>query len=264
MDQPRNADMKHINWIGLYTFIRRELSRIFRVKVQTFAAPLISAFLFIFIFGFVLGQRIELIAGVSYMSFVFPGILAMNILASSFEHTASSVYFGRWVKSIHEMLVAPFSYIEMLVGLVASAMIRASIIACGILIIGFLFGALTITHPLIFILVVASISVIFSLVGILVGMWANGFEQLGVLNVFVITPLSFLGGMFYSIEYLPTVVKNITLFNPFFYFIDMMRFATIGIHESHLLVGAIVFGVLIVGLSSLVLYLFHIGWRIRE
>lgn len=256
--------MKFINWIGLYTFIRREMERILRVKVQTFAAPLISAFLFIFIFGFVLGQKIDLISGVSYMAFVFPGILAMNVLTSAFEHTASAVYFGRWVKSIHEMLVAPFSYFEMLLGLVLSATLRALTIGVGVLIIGLLFGAVTITHPFLFIGVVVAIAIIFSLVGILVGLWANGFEQLGVLNVFVITPLSFLGGMFYSISLLPDAARLITLFNPFFYFIDMMRFATVGIHESNLLIGGGVMIGLIVGLSLLVLHLFRIGWRIRE
>lgn len=253
-----------INWVSLYTFVRREMERILRVKVQTFAAPLISATLFIFIFGFVLGQRIDLIAGVSYMSFVFPGILAMNILASSFEHTASSMYFGRWVRSIHEILVAPFSYIEMLFGFVLSAIIRSLFVGFGILIIGILFGAVTITHPLIFVLVVAAISTIFALVGILVGLWADGFEQLGILNVFIITPLSFLGGMFYSLEFLPETLKTITLANPFFYFIDMMRYATIGIHESNLAVGATIFVGLIILLSLLVLHLFRIGWRIRD
>lgn len=256
--------MKDINWIGLYTFVRREMQRILRVKVQTFAAPLISAFLFIFIFGFVLGQKIDLIAGVSYMAFVFPGILAMNVLSSAFEHSSSSVYFGRWVRSIHEVLVAPFSYVEMLIGFVFSATLRALIIGAGVLGIGLLFGAVTIVHPFLFLAVTVAIAIIFSLVGILVGLWANGFEQLGVLNVFVITPLSFLGGMFYSITMLPEAARIAVIANPFFYFIDMMRFATVGIHESNLLVGATVIGGLIVGLTALVLHLFKIGWRIRE
>lgn len=253
-----------INWIGLRTLIRKEMNRILRVKVQTFAAPLISATLFIFIFGFVLGKRIDLISGVSYMAFVFPGILTMNILTSSFEHTASSVYFGRWVKSIHEVLVAPFSYIEMLIGFVASAVLRALFVGSGILIIGLFFGAVSIVHPFVFLLTVIAISIIFALLGILVGLWANGFEQLGILNTFIISPLTMLGGMFYSITFLPELVQNITRANPFFYFIDMMRFATIGIHELNLLIGALMILGLIVVLSLLVVHLFRTGWRIRE
>lgn len=256
--------MRGLNTIGLYTFLRRELERIWRIRIQTLAAPLISATLFIFIFGFILGQRIELIAGVSYMAFVFPGILTMNILASAFEHTASSVYFGRWIKSIHEILVAPFSYIEMLIGLVGSAVARALVIGSLILLIGVLFGAVSITHPLYFLLVVVAVATIFALVGILVGLWADSFEQLGLLNTFVITPLSFLGGMFYSIEFLPEHLRAVVVANPFFYFIDMMRFATIGINESNLAVGFAIFAGLIVILSALVLHLFRIGWRIRD
>lgn len=252
------------NWIGLYTFMRRELERIMRIAIQTVAAPLISATLFIFIFGFVLGQRIELIAGVPYMQFVFPGILTMSVLASSFEHTASAVYFGRWVKSIHEILVSPFSYLEMLIGFVGSAVLRALFIGAAILVIGLLFGAVTITQPLLFVLYVVGIAIIFALIGILVGLWANSFEQLGLLNTFIITPLSFLGGMFYSIEFLPDGLKLITILNPFFYLIDSMRYATIGVHEGNLWVGTTLILGLILGLSALVLFLFRSGWRIRE
>lgn len=253
-----------INWIGLYTLIRREIERIMRVKVQTIAAPLISASLFIFIFGYVLGSRIDLIAGVPYMQFVFPGILTMNVLASAFEHTASAVFFGRWIKSIHEVLVAPFSYIEMIAGYVGSAVLRSLIIGTGILVIGLLFGAVTITHPLAFIATVVGVAVIFALAGILVGLWANGFEQLGLLNTFIIMPLSFLGGMFYSIEFLPELVRTVTLANPFFYLIDAMRFATIGVHEGNGWVSLAIIVGLIAILGALVLHLFKIGWRIRE
>lgn len=253
-----------LNWIGLATLIRREIERIMRVKVQTIAAPLISATLFIFIFGFILGARIEEIAGVPYMQFVFPGILTMNVLSSAFEHTASAVYFGRWIKSIHEVLVAPFSYIEMVLGYVGSAVLRSLAIGTGIVIIGLLFGAVTVTNPILFVLTVIGVATIFALVGMLVGLWANGFEQLGLLNTFVIMPLSFLGGMFYSIEFLPTGIKAVTLANPFFYLIDAMRYSTIGITEGNGYVSlAIILG-LIVGLGALVIYLFRAGWRIRE
>lgn len=251
------------NAIGLYSLVRREIERILRVKVQTFGAPLISAFLFIFIFGFVLGRKIDLIAGIPYIEFVFPGILIMNILSSAFEHCASAVFFGTWIRSIEEMLVAPFSYIEMVLGYVLSAIIRSLLIGSGILVIGLLFGAVTIAHPLLFFVYVIGIATIFALLGILVGLWAKSFEQLGMLNTFVIMPLTFLGGMFYSIELLPDVVKTITIYNPFFYFIDAIRYATIDFSESNLLVGGIIIGGLVVVLGGLVLHLFRIGWRIR-
>ena len=256
--------MTNINWIGLYTFMRREFERVMRIAIQTIAAPLISATLFVFIFGFVLGQRIDLIAGVPYMQFVFPGILTMSVLTSAFEHTSSGVYFGRWIKSIHEILVSPFSYLEMVIGFVGSAVLRALFIGAGVLVIGLIFGAVTITQPFLFVLYIAGVAIIFALLGILVGLWANGFEQLGLLNVFLITPLSFLGGMFYSVEFLPESLRLITILNPFFYLIDGMRFATIGIHEGNLFIGTTLIVGLIVVLGALVLHLFRIGWRIRE
>ena len=252
-----------INTIGLKTLIWRELERIWRIKGQTFGAPITSATLFIFIFGFVLGRKIDLIAGVPYMQFVFPGILLMNILSASFEHTASAVYFGRWIKSIEEMLVAPFSYIEMILGFVLSAVARALLIGTLILFIGLLFGAVQITNFPLFLLLGVASATIFALLGILVGLWAKSFEQLGILSAFIITPLTMLGGMFYSIEFLPETIKTITLFNPFFYFIDAMRYATIGFSESNLYIGATLITTLILGLGGLVMHLFKIGWRIR-
>ena len=256
--------MSGINWIGLGTFFRREFERIMRIKVQTFIAPLISAFLFIFVFGFVLGRKIDLIAGVPYMEFVFPGILALNVLTSAFDHTSSTMYFGRWIRTIDELLVSPFSYQEMVVGFVGSAIVRSLLIAVGVLILGLMFGAVQIAYPLLFVLYVVGLASIFALIGILVGIWANSFEQLGILGTFVIQPLTFLGGMFYSITLLPESVQMITLFNPFFYFIDMMRFVTLGIHESNLLIGTALIVGLILILGMIVVTLFRIGYRIRH
>jgi len=257
------TEIKGMNIIGLKTLIRREIERILRISVQTFGAPLISAFLFIFIFGSVLGKKIDLIVGIPYLQFVFPGILIMNMLSSAFEHTASSVYFGTWIRSIEEMLVAPFSYIEMVLGYVIAAVLRSLLIGIGILIIGTLFGAVQITSIPLFILYAVGIATIFALLGILVGLWAKSFEQLGMLNTFIIMPLTFLGGMFYSIELLPETIKTITIYNPFFYFIDGMRYATLGFSESNLMVGALLIIGLIVVLGGLVLHLFKVGWRIR-
>ena len=192
-----------INWIGVYTFIRREIMRMARVLIQTIVSPLISATLYIFIFGYVVGSKISLIAGIKYITFVFPGILMLNIIASSFAHSSSSVYFGRFIKSIEEILIAPFSYFEIVFGYTFSAVSRATIVAVGILCIGLVFGAVQFTHPVLFFFYVISISTIFALLGILVGLWANGFEQLSALNTFIITPFTYLGGIFYSITMLP-------------------------------------------------------------
>lgn len=254
-----------VNWIGLYTLVRREVERtIFRVIGQTILSPLVSAFLFIFIFGSILGQRIDTIGGIPYTQFVFPGILAMNILTAAFLSSSTAVYFQRFIRTIEELLVAPFSYIEMIIGFIVSAILRALIIAAGILIIGLLFGAVTFVQLPLFLFYVLVIATIFALLGIIVGLWAKGFEQLNVLNTFIIMPFTFLGGMFYSVDLLPASVQGLVYLNPFFYFIDGMRYSMTGFHDSNLMLGAVLMLGLIAVLGTLVWYLFKISWRLRE
>ncbi|HEX9608822.1 MAG TPA: ABC transporter permease [Candidatus Paceibacterota bacterium] len=257
--------MVDVNWIGLYTLIRREVERLlFRLPVQVILSPLVSASLFILTFGFILGRKIDLIAGVSYIEFVFPGILTMNIIGVAFEHTSSAVYFARFIKNIEELLVAPFSYMELIAGYVISAILRALIIAFGIVGIGILFGAVAFVHPGLFVLYTIAIATIFALLGIIIGLWAKSFEQFGLLGTFVLTPLSFLGGIFYSISFLPDTLMRITLANPFFYFIDGMRYSMIGITESNLSLGVVIIVGLASSLGGLVWYLFKISWRLRD
>lgn len=252
-----------MNWIGLYTFARREVQRMFRVVIQTIISPLISAALYIFIFGFVIGSKIETIVGVPYITFVFPGILMLNIMTSSFMHTSSSVYFGRFIRSIEEVLVSPFSHFEIVLGYVAGGVARAVIVALGVLGIGIIFGAVTIGNIFIFLFYVVAIALVFALLGMLVGLWAKSFEQLSILNTFVIMPLSYLGGIFYSVTMLPEVAQKITYANPFFYFIDGIRNSMIGVSEANTLIGLMIIAALVFGLGGLVLHLFRIGWRIR-
>lgn len=252
------------NWIGLYTLIRAEVERTFRVVIQTLITPWITALLYIFIFGFVVGRKIELIEGVPYINFVLPGILMMSVLMGSFTASSNALYFKRFIRSIEELLVAPISYLEMVIGLVVSAVLRSFIIALGIFVIALLFGGATVTHFGLFVFYTVSVSVIFALLGMVVGLWSKGFEQLNVLSAFVITPLSFLGGVFYSINMLPEKARIIALYNPIFYFIDGIRYSMIGIQESNQLAGLIIiFGSILI-LGTGVWYLFKIGWRIRE
>ncbi len=255
--------MRTIHWIGVYTMIRREVSRTFRVVVQTLVSPVISAALYIFIFGVVVGGKIETIAGVPYITFVFPGILMLSVINASFGSSSSSLYFARFTKSIEELLVAPLSYLEVIFGYMLGSMMRSIIVASLIVLVGLLFGAVTLTHPLLFFAYVLAVSAIFSLLGMLVGLWAQSFEQLSVLNTFIITPFTYLGGIFYSITMLPQTAQLITTLNPFFYFVDGIRHAMVGINEANTFGGAIVIGGLIIGLGGLVFHLFKIGWRVR-
>lgn len=253
-----------MNWIGLLTMIRRELQRMFRIPGQTILSPLVSATLYIFIFGYVIGQGIQDIGGVPYLTFVFLGILMLNIISSSFAHTSSAVYFARFIKSIEELLVSPLSYLEIVAGYVIGGIVRALVVAFGVLAVGMAFGAVTLVSFWGFVFYVVAIAIIFALLGIFVGLWAKGFEQLSAINIFVITPLSYLGGIFYSVHMLPETVQTLTYSNPFFYFVDGIRGSMIGINEANTEAGLVMILVLVVAIGWVVERLFRTGWRIRE
>lgn len=242
---------------------RREVQRTMRVAVQTLVAPVMSATLYIFIFGTVIGTRIDDFAGVPYISFVFPGVLMLSIINASFGSASSNLYFMRFTRAVEEILITPFSYLEMLMGLVSGAVARAVIVAGLILGVGMLFGAVSLVSPILFLLYIMAIATIFALLGIIVALWAESFEQLTVLNTFIITPLTYLGGIFYSITFLPELAASITRLNPFFYFADGVRSSMIGYSEANSLVGALVTFGLVLVLTSIVVGLFRRGWRIR-
>ena len=170
----------------------------------------------------------------------------------------------RFTRGIEEILIAPFSYAEMLLGLVGSAVARALMVATLILLVGVLFGAVSLVNPLGFIFYTAVVSAIFALLGIVVALWAESFEQLQVVNTFVITPLTYLGGIFYSVTYLPELAATLTRLNPFFYFADGFRRSMVGVGEADLMAGVVISLVLLVGLFTLVIGLFKRGWKIRS
>jgi ABC-2 type transport system permease protein len=189
--------------------------------------------------------------------------LMLSVINASFGSSSSSLYFARFTKSIEELLVAPLSYLEIIFGYMLGSMMRSFIVASLIMLVGVLFGAVTLAHPVLFFLYIFGVASIFSLLGMLVGLWAQSFEQLSVLNTFIITPFTYLGGIFYSITMLPETAALITRINPFFYFVDGIRHAMIGVSEANVYIGAVVISGLMLGLGGLVFYLFKIGWRVR-
>ena len=253
-----------VNWIGLETIIRREWTRLMRVPIQAFLTPWISALLFIFIFGFVVGRRIALIGGHRYIEFVLPGILMLNVINAAFLQSSSQVYFSRFLHYIEEALVAPLSYAEMIAGIIAVVILRAVITALGILIIAACFGITSIDAIPEFIFWVIVVSMVFGLLGIVIGLWANNFEQLTILNVFLITPLSFVGGVFNTLSMLPPWLRWLAWANPFFYFINGIRHAMIGYSEAPEALGVGVAVSLAIVTSVVVWRLYAVGYGLRE
>lgn len=253
-----------INWIGLGTIVRREAMRMMRVPIQVFVAPWISALLFIFIFGYVVGGRISAIAGHRYLEFVLPGILMMNVVNSSFLQSSSQVYFSRFLRFVEETLVAPLSYVEMIVGSLTVVVARTTVTAIGILIMGVLFGVTSMRSFPEFLFWIVVISITFGLLGIVIGLWARNFEQLNVLTVFFIAPLSMIGGVFNTVGMLPPFLRWLALLNPFFYFSSGLRHAMIGFSETGQGAGVAVTMMLMSLLALAVWRLYAIGFGLRE
>jgi ABC-2 type transport system permease protein len=253
-----------INWIGLYTMVRREISRMMRVPIQAFVAPWISALLFIFIFGSVVGGAIRLIGGHRYIEFVLPGVLMMNIVNASFLQSSSALYFSRFLHFIEEMLVAPLSYVEMILGSLAVVVVRSTVTAIGILLMGLAFGATSIESWPLFLFWVISISAVFGLMGLIIGLWAKSFEQLNVLTVFFIAPLSMLGGVFNTTAMLPFWLHWLNYANPFYYFTSGLRHAMIGFDETPPGLGIGLTLVLLAVMGVTVWRLYARGYGLRE
>lgn len=251
-------------FIPLYTLTVQEIERFLRVPLQVLVAPWVSALLYIFIFGSIIGPRVGEIMGVPYIDFILPGILMMQLISSAFMEGSSGIYFKRFIKSIEEILVAPIPNWMIIASLVIAGIVRALLVGAGIFAIAIFFGGANLAHLPVFIFATVFVAAVFTLLGIVVGMWAKNFEQLGVLNIFAIMPLSYLGGVFYSISMLPESVRGLVLWNPFFYFVDLLRYSMIGYSESSLLLGAAGTVLLSVLLFGVVWRLFAVGYGIRS
>jgi ABC-2 type transport system permease protein len=212
----------------------------------------------------VVGGRIASIGGYRYLEFVLPGVVMMNIVNAAFLQATSQVYFQRFQKSIEEILVSPLSYVEMIMGAISIVILRSVFTAIGIMLIGIAFGAVHMHSVLEFLFWVIFVSMIFGFLGIIVALWAKTFEQLNVLVVFFITPLSMVGGVFNTVAMLPPFLRWLAFGNPFFYFINGLRHAMLGFSEAPALIGV----GLTLGLAALfggiVWRLYAIGWGLRE
>jgi ABC-2 type transport system permease protein len=261
--QPAQAKLG-INWIGLNTMVRREVSRMMRVPIQAFIAPWISALLFIFIFGFVVGGRINQIGGHRYLEFVLPGILMMNIVNAAFLQSSSAIYFSRFIRFIEEILVAPLSYAEMIAGSLSVVVLRSSVTGIGILAMGLFFGAAHVESWPLFLFWIVSVSAVFGLLGIIVGLWSKSFEQLNMPVVFFLTPLSMVGGVFNTVAMLPDWLRWLAWANPFFYFINGIRGSMIGFDETPRGLGEGLTLLLLLVLGGTVWRLYAKGYGLRE
>lgn len=248
-----------------FTLVEREIARNKRVLGQALIAPFVTATLYIFIFGYVVGTKIENIEGIKYISFVFPGIFSMNLMMAVFGATSFSIYFMKFGKTLEDFLTYPISYVELVLALISNGMFRGLAIMFALSFVGLMFGVNDIVHPFALLLYVLLISFVFGMLGLVIGIWAdNSFEKLGLAQNFILTPLSFLGGAFYSVHMLPAKMQFLVYLNPLFYATDGLRYAMTGYHEASLVTGILVLGG--IGAASLyfTVYIFKTGWKLRS
>jgi ABC-2 type transport system permease protein len=264
MKRNTHINIAAFNWPGFLTLVRREVGRTKRVIGQAVITPLVTASLYIFVFGYVLGSKIDTIEGVDYLSFVFPGVFTMNLVMAVFGATSFSIFFMKFQKTIEDMLTLPLSYLELVISLIISGIVRALGISIALAVVAVLFGVNDLPHPFILLGYVLLASILFGLLGVVAGIWAdNNFEKFGFVTNFILTPLSFLGGAFYSVNMLPEKWQFVVHWNPIFYIVDGIRYSLTGYHEAGLLFGTSV----LIGLSAIVLalciWIFNTGWKLR-
>ncbi|MFC1788195.1 ABC transporter permease [Patescibacteria group bacterium] len=252
-----------MNIIRLQAVASREIKRFLRIPVQTLISPWISATLYILVFGVIIGSRIDFLENINYIDFVFPGILMMHLIGGAYGQSAFSLFFHRWTRSIEEMLTSPLSYSEIISGYIIGATTRALMVGVGVYIIALIFTEATMTNLLLFVFLIIIVSILFALIGLLVGLWAEKMEQLNMLQTFIITPLIYVGGVFNSIDMLPENIHWLVKMNPFFYIVDGLRYSMIGYSESNLVFGVSFLTICSVFLFTIVVVLFKRGWKLR-
>jgi len=252
-----------VNAVGFFTLVKREIVRSLKIINQVIWPPIITTLLYVFVFGLALGSRIPSVQGVSYAQFLIPGLIVLQVIDASYGECSSSLFQGRFMNSIQELLIAPMSAYEIVGGYVVGSLARAFLIAGLIAVLGiFIVGA--VPHDwVLFASVIALVSVLFSALGLIFGLVAEKFDHIAILTTFVITPLTFVGGVFTSATMLPPVLRNFELFNPIFYTIDAFRRSYTG--ESYLppelSVGAIV--VLAAIALATIVRMTSVGYKLR-
>ncbi|WP_242112592.1 ABC transporter permease [Luteimonas aquatica] len=253
-----------MNWHAVRAIYRFEMARTFRTITQSIASPVLSTSLYFVVFGAAIGSRMGEVDGVSYGAFIIPGLIMLSLLNESISNASFGIYMPKWAGTIFELLSAPVSWLEVVIGYVGAAATKSVMLGILILVTARIFVPYEIAHPLWMVCFLLLTALTFSLFGFIIGLWADDFQKLQVIPLMVVTPLTFLGGAFYSIGMLPPVWQKIALFNPVVYLISGFRWSFYGISDVNVAVSAAAIVGFLAACLAAVWWIFRTGWKLKQ
>ncbi len=252
-----------VNWIGFYTILRKEVVRILRIWGQTLVPPAITMSLYFVIFGNLIGRRIGTMHGIEYMQYIVPGLVMMSVITNAYGNVSSSLFGAKFGRHIEELLISPLPNWIILAGYVSAAVFRGLVVGVLVLGVARLFTPLTLVHPWITLSTFLLTTVAFSLAGLINAIYARKFDDIAIVPTFVLAPLTYLGGVFYSIDLLPGIWRDISAFNPILYMVSAFRYGMLGISDVPIPFAYALLAAFVTALTALALYLLHKGIGLR-
>jgi ABC-2 type transport system permease protein len=252
-----------LSWVGFKTIVRKEVTRILRIWGQTIVPPAITMTLYFIIFGELIGRRIGEMGGFSYMQYIVPGLVIMSVITNSYGNMVSSFFGAKFGKHIEELLISPLPNWIILLGYVCGALLRGLMVGAVVMAVSLFFTPIEVQHPLILLSVLLLTAVVFALAGMVNAIFAQKFDDIAIIPTFVLAPLTYLGGVFYSISLLPEFWQRVSVFNPILYMVNGFRYGMLGVSDVSL---AMTYGVILAAggiLFACCLYLLHRGTGLR-
>ncbi len=248
---------------GFWTLFVKEVRRFLRVPGQTLLSPVVTTVLYFVVFGWSLGGRLREVEGVPYARFIVPGLVALGVVTNAYSNTASSLFVMKLQGTVVDLLVAPLTYGEILWAFVLAGVLRGLVVGGVMWGVAGLFEGFGVAHPAVALALVVLAAILFAALGLVTAIWASSFEQVNFIPTFFITPLTFLGGVFYSVEMLPPAFRRFTLANPIFYMVDGLRYGMLGISDASPWTGAALLAVLAAAAVGLAYALLRSGYELR-
>lgn len=252
-----------MNWIGLKTLFMMEVGRTLAIPMQTILSPVISTMLYFVVFGSAIGGSIPLAGGITYAQFIVPGLIMMSLIINSLSASSSGIFFPKFTGTIYEILTTPLSYLEITIGYVLSAAVRAMAIGGIIYITALFFTPVPVVHPFIALGFSFLTAITFALFGFVIGIWAENFEKLNIFPSLILTPLSFLGGVFYSLKMLPPFWQTISLANPIVYMISGLRWSFFGSSDITPWISFTLICIFLSICSAILVWMFKTGYHLK-